>query len=170
MVHAPARSSYDHSPIPTTSTSRRSTLRWWLLWPSLSIHGGAIGDHRRCVAPRCTVEIVTLPQSRTLGLSLGIIFVLFGVVEVIAHRNDTAGALAFWGLSLLGGGAFVLAGTLMRRTRRAWGLTLLTIGTVVATNATLWTLLVPIFAVVTVIAAYRDHGTEARAEAARLPE
>ena len=95
---------------------------------------------------------------------------LFGIVEVIGHRNDTAGALAFWGLSLLGGGAFVLAGTLMHPTRRAWGLILLTIGAVVATNATVWTLLVPIFAVITVVAAYRDHGTEGRAKEARLPE
>lgn len=116
---------------------------------------------------------MTLPPSRTLGLSLGILFILFGVVEVIAHRNDTAGALAFWGLSLLGGGASVLAGTLVRPTRRAWGLTLLTIGAVVATNATVWTLLVPIFAIVTVVAAYRDHGPEVRpaaADSARLPE
>lgn len=61
----------------------------------LSIHVGAvaIGIHRRRVAPRCTFKIMALPQSRTLGLSLGIIFVLFGVLEVIAHRNDTAGAL-----------------------------------------------------------------------------
>jgi hypothetical protein len=104
---------------------------------------------------------MTLPSSRTLGLSLGTLFVLFGVVEVITHRSDTAGALAFWGLSLLGGGALVLAGTLVRPTRRAWGLTLLTIGAVVATNATVWTLLVPIFAIVTVVAAYRDRGPEA---------
>jgi hypothetical protein len=32
---------------------------------------------------------------------------------------------------------------------------------VVATNATVWTLLVPIFAIVTVVAAYRDRGPEA---------
>ncbi len=48
-------------------------------------------------------------------------------------------------------------------------MTYLTIGAVVATNATVWTLLVPIFAVDTVIAAYRDHGTEAKPQAARLP-
>jgi hypothetical protein len=28
---------------------------------------------------------------------VGTLFVLFGVVEVITHRNDTAGAVAFWG-------------------------------------------------------------------------
>jgi hypothetical protein len=101
---------------------------------------------------------VTLPSGRRLGLSLGVTFVLLGVIEVITHRNDTAGALAFWGLSLLGGGALVLAGTLVRPTRRNLGLTLVTIGAVAGTNATIWTLLIPIFAVVTVIAAFREHG------------
>ena len=85
---------------------------------------------------------------------------LFGLVEVITHRNDTAGALAFWGLSLLGGAALVLVGTLARPDRRALGLTLLTIGAVAGTNATVWTLIVPIFAILTVVMAYRDHGPE----------
>jgi|SRR5688572_33444082 len=101
-----------------------------------------------------------LRASRTLGLSLGMLFVLFGVYEVITHREETADVLAFWGLSLLGGGALVLAGTLVRPTRRALGLTLLTIGAVAATNATLWTLVVPIVAIVTVVAALRDRGPE----------
>jgi hypothetical protein len=43
------------------------------------------------------------------------------------------------------------------------GLALLKTGAVVATNATLWTLLVPMLAIVTVVAAYRDRGPEATA-------
>ena len=101
---------------------------------------------------------MTLPSSRKLGLSLGIIFVLFGLIEVITHRNDTAGALAFWSLSLLGGGALVLIGTLLRPTSRVWGLALLTIGALAGTNATVWTLIVPILAIITLVAAYRDPG------------
>ena len=96
-------------------------------------------------------------------------FLLFGVYEVITHRNDTAGAVAFWGLSLLGGGALVLAGTLARASRRTWGLTLLTIGAVAGTNATLWTLVVPIFAVVAVTAAFRDRRPEVTLAAAKAP-
>ena len=101
---------------------------------------------------------MTRPPSRTLGISLAAVFLLFGVIEVVTHRNDTAVALLFWGLSLLGGGALVLLGTRMRESHRRSGLALLTIGALVATNATLWTLLVPIFAVWTVVAAYNDHG------------
>lgn len=59
-----------------------------------------------------------LRAGRTLGRSLGRLFLLFGVYEVTTHRNDTAGALAFWSLSLLGGGALVLAGPLVRPSRR----------------------------------------------------
>lgn len=99
---------------------------------------------------------MTLPSARLLGFSLGAVFILFGVIEVVTHRNDTAVALAFWGISLLGGGALVLAGTVARQTRRNVGLTMLTIGAVVATNATLWTLIIPILAIVTVVAAFRD--------------
>jgi hypothetical protein len=77
---------------------------------------------------------VTFPSVRRLGIALGAIFVLLGVIEVITHRGDTAGALAFWGLSLLGGGALVLADTLVRPTRRTLGLTLLIIGAVADTK------------------------------------
>lgn len=104
-----------------------------------------------------------LPSVRTLGLSLGAIYLLFGVYEVITHRGDTVGALAFWGISLLGGGALVIVGTMLRATRRAWGLALLTTGALLATNATLWTLLLPIVAVVVVVAAYRADRPAVRA-------
>lgn len=100
---------------------------------------------------------MTAPSARLLGLSLGALFLAFGAIEVVTHLDDTAGALAFWGLSLLGGGALILAGTFVRPAKRTLGLTLLTIGAVVATNATLWTVLIPIFAIVTVVAAFRDQ-------------
>jgi hypothetical protein len=99
-----------------------------------------------------------LRRSRALGLLLGSVFLLLGAYEVTTHRNDTAGAIAFWGLSLLGGGALVLGGTLLRPSRRAWGLALLTIGALAGTNATLWTMVVPLFAIATVVAAFRDRG------------
>ena len=104
---------------------------------------------------------MTVPSARLLGVSLGALFLAVGVIEVVTHLDETARALAFWGLSLLGGGALVLAGTFVRPAKRSLGLTLLTIGAVVATNATLWTVLIPIFAIVTVVAAFRDRGPAA---------
>lgn len=96
-----------------------------------------------------------VPSARTLGLWLGCVYLVFGVIEVYTHRNDTAGALAYWGISLLGGGALVVFGSLMRATNRTQGLALLTVGVLIAMSATLWTLVIPIFALVTVVAAYR---------------
>jgi hypothetical protein len=104
---------------------------------------------------------MALPPVRNLGLALGALFVVFGVIEVVTHLDDSAGALAFWGVSLVGGGAFVLAGTLLLPSRRTLGLTLLTIGAVVAANATLWTLLIPLLTIVTVVAAYRTDRSSA---------
>jgi hypothetical protein len=107
--------------------------------------------------------------SRTLGTWLGILLLLFGVYEVVTHRSDTAGALAFWGLSLLGGGALVLAGTALRSSRRTWGLTLLTVGALAGANATLWTLVVPLFALVTLVAAFRDRRVDLPAPGPTAP-
>jgi hypothetical protein len=98
---------------------------------------------------------VNLPSARTLGLWLGAVYLVFGVIEVYTHRSDTVGALAYWGISLLGGGALVVAGSLLRVTNRTQGLALLTVGVLIATSATLWTLLIPVVALVTVVAAYR---------------
>jgi hypothetical protein len=97
-------------------------------------------------------------SSRALGLLLGSLFLLLGAYEVITHRNDTAGAITFGGLSLLGGGALVLGGTLLRPSRHAWGLALLMIGALAGTNAALRTMVVLLFAIVTVVAAFRDRG------------
>lgn len=97
-----------------------------------------------------------LPDSRRLGFALGGTYLVFGVLEVITHRTDTTGAIAFWSLSLLGGGGLVVAGTVLRPDHRTAGLTLLTVGAIAGLNATLWTVLVPVLALVTLAAAYRE--------------
>lgn len=101
---------------------------------------------------------MTAGSSRTPGLVLGGIFLAFGVLEVVTHLDDTAVALAYWAVSLLGGGGLVIAGTLLLRSRRRTALALLTIGALVATNATVWTLVLPLFAVYVVVRAWRDTG------------
>ena len=96
-----------------------------------------------------------MPATRTLGLSLGALYVVLGTIELIAHRNDTVGALLFWGGSLVGGGALVLTGTLLANLHRPLGLSLLTVGAVVGMNATVWTVLIPLFAVLVLVRSYR---------------
>jgi len=98
-----------------------------------------------------------LPEARTLGLTLGAIYLGFGTVELYTHRDDTAGALLFWGGSLVGGGALVIAGTLLAERHHALGLSLLTVGAVAGMNATVWTLLIPVLAVLVLVRFYRTE-------------
>lgn len=97
-----------------------------------------------------------LPEPRPLGLTLGAIYVAMGTVELFTHRDDDGTALLFWGGSLVGGGTLVLTGTLVSERHRALGLTLLTVGAALGMNATVWTLLVPVFAVLVLVQFYRD--------------
>jgi hypothetical protein len=92
-------------------------------------------------------------------MCLGGTYLAMGVLEVVTHRDGTAMDLLFWGGSLLGGGALVLAGTVLQAPHRATGLAILTIGTVLGINATLWTLLIPAFAVFVLIRSYRMQDT-----------
>ena len=96
-----------------------------------------------------------LPEARPLGLWLGGLYAGLGTAEVVAHRHDDPFDLLFWGGSLLGGGALVIAGTLVRDGHRSLGLTTLTLGAALGMNATLWTVLVPLFAVLVLVRFYR---------------
>lgn len=98
-----------------------------------------------------------LPEARPLGLTLGTVYVGFGIAEVATHVEDTAFALLLWGGSLLGGGALVLVGTLLRDRHRPIGLSLLTVGTVLGLNATAWTIAIPLFAVFVLVRSYRNE-------------
>lgn len=98
-------------------------------------------------------------QSRTgrrLTLVFGVLLLLFGVVEVVTHRTDTALAIAFWGLSLLGGGILVLAGVWLWPSRPGPALALVIIGTLAGLNATVWTLVMPLLGIAVVVLAVRD--------------
>ena len=91
---------------------------------------------------------------RRLGVLLGAIYLVFGLIELYTHRTESAWVLLFWGGTLLGGGALVLAGVTSPPSHRRRGLVLLTAGALLATNATMWTLLLPILAIVTVALAW----------------
>jgi hypothetical protein len=93
-----------------------------------------------------------LPEARPLGLWLGGLYAGLGTVELVVHRD---GELLFWGGSLVGGAALVVAGTIVRDRHRALGLTILTLGAVLGMNATLRTVLVPLFAVLVLVRFYR---------------
>ena len=97
-----------------------------------------------------------LPEARPLGLALGVVYTAFGTAELFAHRNEAGSDLLFWGGSLLGGAALLLLGTLVSDRHHALGLALVTAGAAVGMNATLWTVVVPAFAVLVLVQFYRD--------------
>lgn len=94
---------------------------------------------------------------RQLGIALGAAYVALGFVEVSARLVswDSWWALAFWGISLLGGGALVLAGVLLLPEQRRPGMALLVAGAVLGANATLWTVAVPLLAIAAVVTNFR---------------
>lgn len=99
--------------------------------------------------------------ARRAALALGFVYLTFGVLEVWTHRDDTVGALLFWGISLLGGGAAVLTGAQVWSARPAWGTVLVIAGSVLGLLATAWTMLIPLLAVAVVVLVVRELGTVA---------
>ena len=85
---------------------------------------------------------------------LGLVYAALGVAETIRVLTSGDGGLGFWFGSLVGGGTAVLVGQLVRRRPRvsAW---LVTLGGAAGVLATAWTLLVPVFAVVVIVLAWR---------------
>lgn len=97
--------------------------------------------------------------ARRTTLALGAVYVVFGVLEVVTHRDDTAGALLFWGISLLGGGSVVLAGVATWSRRPLAGLVLIMVGAMMGIVATVWTLLVPLLVIAVIVLNLREYST-----------
>jgi len=84
---------------------------------------------------------------------VGVVFLAFGVAEVavrlLADDPIDPAALAFWSISLLGGGALVLLGAFRVGCQSGRGLALLGMGVLLGSIATMWTLVLPVVAVAT---------------------
>jgi hypothetical protein len=98
---------------------------------------------------------VTSTWGGRLGLSLAAIFLVFDVIELITHRDDTVGALLFWGVSLVGGGAILLAGLTRDWPRRGVEQAVIVVGILLGTNATVWTLVVPLLSLAVLVLLFR---------------
>lgn len=62
------------------------------------------------------------------------------------RRGSGDGGLAFWFLSLCGGGALILIGTFVVTQRRWLSSTLVAVGCAAGSIATMWTLILPMLA------------------------
>jgi hypothetical protein len=85
---------------------------------------------------------------RWLGLFLGCLLVALGVAETIRLTRSGDGGLLFWFPTLVGGGALILAGTLLLPKRPTLGAVLTVAGCIAGMLPTMWTLIVPVLLIV----------------------
>jgi hypothetical protein len=89
---------------------------------------------------------------RWLGLFLGCLLVLAGIAETVRLVSTGAGGLLFWFPTLVGGGALILAGTLLLPKRPTLGAALTVAGCLAGMLPTMWTLIVPVLLIVLAVA------------------
>ena len=86
-----------------------------------------------------------------LGATLGIGFILFGIVETSVAMNGRDNIGFFWFPTLCGGGALILLGMFAVH-RPAWlSAGLVTVGALAGGLATSWTVVVPILALTLIV-------------------
>lgn len=86
-----------------------------------------------------------------LALFLGVLYVVAGIAETTRAIVTGDGGIPFWFGSLFGGGVMILLGTLVFR-RRPWVYCgLVTLGCFAGALATMWTVVVPIVALVVIV-------------------
>ena len=81
-------------------------------------------------------------------MSLGSLLVVAGIAETVRLLRTGDGGLWFWLPTLVGGGALVIAGTLVGSRRPGLGCVLTCSGCVLGILPTMWTLIVPVLLIV----------------------
>jgi hypothetical protein len=87
-----------------------------------------------------------------LGAVVGVLYLAFGVGELLAHLDHPI-SLAFWAPSLFGGGMLVLYG-IFGRSR--YSTKLIVFGALLGLVATAWTLVIPVLAMVLVVLTFNS--------------
>lgn len=97
----------------------------------------------------------TRPVSESLAVGLGVAYVLLGIAETTRAVVTGDGGVPFWFGSLVGGGALILIGTLRYRGRTGLRRALVTVGCLAGILATIWTIVLPLIAIVVVVMVFR---------------
>jgi hypothetical protein len=82
-----------------------------------------------------------------LVILLGLLYVAAGIAETVRAVRSGDGGIAFWFGSLVGGGLLILVGEALRW-RPGLSTTLIGVGCLAGALGTMWTLVVPVVAVV----------------------
>ena len=93
------------------------------------------------------------------GMSLGCLLVAAGIAETVRLLRTGDGGLWFWLPTLVGGGALVIAGTLVLSRRPRLGGVLTCSGCVLGILPTMWTLVVPVLLLVLAVACAKQAAT-----------
>ncbi len=83
-------------------------------------------------------------RTRLLGLGLGSLLVLLGTAETIRLVSTGDGGLAYWFLTLVGGGSLILLGTARAERQPEVSLAMTVVGCLAGCVPTMWTLVVPL--------------------------
>ena len=89
-----------------------------------------------------------------LTIFLGVLYIVAGIAETTRAVVTGDGGVPFWFGSLVGGGALILLGHVLRRR------VLVTVGCLAGVIATAWTIVVPVIAVIVVLLAWRRTGED----------
>lgn len=94
---------------------------------------------------------------------MGSLLIVAGIAETVRLSRSGDGGLWFWFPTLVGGGALIVAGTVVlpRRPMAGWALT--SLGCLLGILPTMWTLIVPVLLVLLVIATAR-HAARSEGE------
>ncbi len=95
-----------------------------------------------------------------LAVALAMVLIVYGVVAIHSHRDDSLRSHLLWVFSLLGSAGLVLAGVALRASHLHAGTALLIVGAVLAVIPTMWTLVLPLLALGVIVLALRDHQRE----------
>ena len=107
--------------------------------------------------------------THVLVLVLGVLYLAAGIGETVRLTRSGDGGLVFWFGTLVGGAVLVLLGEAAHRTRPGLAATSISVGAFLAIPATIWTILVPVFAVVVMVLALKRYDDQTTARAASLP-
>jgi hypothetical protein len=89
-----------------------------------------------------------------LTICLGLLYIAAGIAETTRAVVSGDGGIAFWFGSLVGGGALILLGQVLRRR------VLVTVGCLAGVIATAWTIVVPVIALIVIALAWRRTGED----------
>ncbi|MGD9959202.1 hypothetical protein [Nocardioides sp.] len=96
-------------------------------------------------------------EGTVMAVALAVILVLYGVLAVHTHRDDSMRSWILWVSSLLGSAAILVAGLLVRPAHLHVGTALIIVGSILALIPTMWTLVLPPLELGVIAFALRDH-------------